>query len=51
MLADISSGDLSILFILIALACFAGAAYCAWLRNIPATILLVFVGVVVLVVP
>ena len=49
--ADISTSELGILFVLIVLACFAGAAYCAWLRNIPATVLLVFVGVVALVVP
>lgn len=50
-LADVTTGDLGILFVLIALACFAGAAYMAYLRNGLAAVLLVFVGIVALVVP
>jgi hypothetical protein len=46
--ADVHSGDLSVLFILIALACFAGAAYLAFLRNVLGAIVLVFVGIVAL---
>lgn len=50
MLSTVHGGDLSILFLLIALFCFAGAAYSAYLSNFLATALLVIVGVVVLVV-
>lgn len=50
-LAAVSDSDLSVLFVLIAIACFGGAAYMAYLRNALAAILLVFVGVVALVVP
>lgn len=50
MLSVVRENDLSILFLLIALFCFAGAAYTAYLSNFLATALLVIVGVVVLVV-
>lgn len=50
MLSTVHQGDLSILFVLIALFCFIGAAYMAYLSNFLATALLVIVGVVVLVV-
>lgn len=51
LLADVTSSDLGVLFVLLAILCFAGAAYMAYLTNWLATALLVFVGVVVLVVP
>lgn len=50
-LAEATSSDLSILFVLLAIICFAGAAYMAYVQNWLATVLLVFVGVVALVVP
>lgn len=49
--ADISGGDLGVLFVLLAILCFAGAAYMAYMANWLATALLVFVAVVVLVIP
>lgn len=50
MFADIgSSEDLSILFVLIAVACLGGAAYLAYLRNVLGAILLVFVAIVALI--
>ncbi len=42
--------ELSSLFVVMALLSFAFAAYAAWLRNVVAAILLVFVAVVLLVV-
>ena len=50
LLAAVAESDLSLLFVLLALVCFAGAAYMAYLRNVVGAVLLVFVGVVVLVV-
>jgi hypothetical protein len=47
-LAELSHADMSTLFLVLALLCFAGAAYMAYLRNALATVLLVFVGIVVL---
>lgn len=44
-----NSSDLSILFVLVALCCFGGAAYLAYLRNALGAILLVFVGIVCLI--
>lgn len=49
-ISAVAHGDLSILFVLIAVVCFAGAAYMAYLRNALGALLLVFVGVVALVV-
>lgn len=49
-LASVSDTDLSTLFLVVALLCICGAAYCAWLRNIPATVLLVFVAIVAVVI-
>lgn len=46
-----TSHEISLLFLLLALVCFAGAAYMAYSRNALAAILLVFVGVVCLIVP
>lgn len=48
MFSTLHQGDLSILFLLIALFCFVGAAYMAYLSNFLATALLVIVAVVVL---
>lgn len=43
-----SDGDLRTLFVLIAVVCLGGAAYCAYLRNVLGAVLLVFVAVVAL---
>lgn len=48
LLAAMTSHDVSLLFVLLALICFAGAAYMAYLRNVVGAVLLVFVAVVVL---
>lgn len=48
-LAAVAQADISLLFVLLALVCFAGAAYMAYLRNVLGAVLLVFVGVVALV--
>lgn len=48
MLAEIEAGELELLFVLVALVCFAGAGYMAYVRNALAAILLVFVGIVAL---
>jgi hypothetical protein len=48
MLSNIHQGDLSILFVLIALFCLLGAGYCAYLSNWLGTALLVVVAVVAL---
>jgi hypothetical protein len=50
LLAVLHRLDLSLLFVVMALLCFAFAAYAAWLRNVVAAVLLVFVGVVLLIV-
>jgi hypothetical protein len=44
----VADGDLELLFVLIALACFSGAAYMAYLRNGLGVILFLFVAVVAL---
>jgi hypothetical protein len=46
----IGGDDLSLLFILLALLCFGGAAYLAYVRNIVGAIVLVFIAVVILLV-
>ena len=45
---SLGSDDLSLLFVLIALVCLAGAGYLAYLRNVLGTVLLVFVALVAL---
>lgn len=43
------SGDqaLNLVGIILVVACLAGAAYAAWLRNVVATVLLIVVAIVV----
>lgn len=50
LLAELSHGDLSTLFIVLALLCFGLAAYMAYISNVVAAIVLVFIAVVVLIV-
>lgn len=49
-LAAVSHADLSTLFIVLALLCFALAAYVAYLGNFIGALVLVFIAVVILVV-
>lgn len=45
----VNTATLNTLLLILAILCFAGAAYMAYLRNALATILLVFVGIVCLI--
>lgn len=45
----VSNGDLSVLFIVIAVGCLLGAAYLAYLRNVLGAGLLVLVAIVALI--
>jgi hypothetical protein len=49
-LADIGSGDLSLILYVIAIGCLLGAAYCAYLRNALACGLLVLVAVIAVII-
>lgn len=49
-IASLGHADLSTLFIVLALLCFALAAYTAYIGNVIAAVVLVFIAVVVLIV-
>lgn len=45
---DVSADEaLELIGIILVIACLAGAAYAAWLRNVVATVLLIVVAIVV----
>lgn len=48
MIATVSHGDLSTLFVVIAVLCFAAAGYAAFIGRIPAAGALVLVGILAL---
>lgn len=49
LLADVRGEDLTVLFVLVALLCLGGAAYCAYVRNVIGAAVLVFIAVVALI--
>lgn len=46
MLAALSNSDLSLIVVLIGIACLGGAAYLAWLRNVAGAVLMLVVAIV-----
>jgi hypothetical protein len=46
---SVDGGELSVLFILLAVVCLVGAAYCAWVRNLVAVAALVLIAIVCLI--
>lgn len=50
MLADLTAHDTNLIFLVLAILCLAGAAYCAYLERVAACVLLLVVGLVVLLV-
>lgn len=50
MLADVSAGDLNVLFVLLAIVAFGAAVYAGWVGRIAAAVALALIGVVILVV-
>jgi hypothetical protein len=48
MLAALTHGDASVLFLILGILCLAGAAYCAYIERIAACVLLLVVGLIVL---
>jgi hypothetical protein len=49
LLAEVSHGDLSTVFVLLALVCFGLAVYAAFLRNVLGAVLLAFLGIIILI--